>query len=673
MDNPNLTMEEYIRLEEEKARKRRKVFNWQSATYGKTRIDDDLHDLSSMEAEFLAIVINDDFAPQDTLQCKSQVSTPFNNEIDFRISFDESDDEDYIIIYDKNSFSYKMIYVNNLKTDSENDYEKVKPSIPSPEPTISYFDDLDLFKDFENDFQAIVYNDAQTSKSDLLTKPILNPQHINKFDLNDKTSLSEHDEEEQNIVYFNDLFPFNIIGPDDLKSEKNNDDNEIDIIQPFENNEITHGETGFLDMRVWNTPIRILSGLSGRMLIEHRDEAGAWMAMGPEWQPVATVGAPAVAEDALIIDEGDQIRGGSARDTLFNYKTMDQYTMKALWIYWIRGDDEVELTDEESSDDEDEIAEVFRIDTNIFDYETPICSAFNEFNYLLKVDPDLLTKDIMGFKTYDDYKNDWIYEWNKDVPWVDEKPWTDTGVWTEPKPVKHTCEPFNYKTGCSEWPTCSWKEDGYCNGGNLPGTYIIENQLHYQDYEWYEALDDCELKEEALRNKAIMDGVINNDESCCELKRKWNIYTNYDDAYEINHEDNGNKELCEIHEPPVCNIRKYMMIKYSFNDDEEYVAVKEDEYDDLIMTRRDACQAYQEIFWIMGEGWMVVCESLAKGEHSGAQMKDILKINCLKDNTAISIKEDTAYPCLHSPKTTKETRSILRIQRRPIRRIGNME
>ncbi|GJX62218.1 hypothetical protein Tco_0295118, partial [Tanacetum coccineum] len=119
----------------------------------------------------------------------------------------------------------------------------------------------------------------------------------------------------------------------------------------------------------------------------------------------------------------------------FNYKTMDHYTMKALWIYWIRGDDEVELTDEEFSDNEDEIAEVFRIDTNIFDYETPICSAFNEFNYLLKVDPDLLTKDIIGFKTYDDYKDDWIYEWNKDVPWVDEKPWTDTSVWTEPKPV----------------------------------------------------------------------------------------------------------------------------------------------------------------------------------------------------------------------------------------------
>ncbi|GJS12216.1 retrovirus-related pol polyprotein from transposon TNT 1-94 [Tanacetum coccineum] len=36
------------------------------------------------------------------------------------------------------------------------------------------------------------------------------------------------------------------------------------------------------------------------------------------------------------------------------------------------GDDEVELTNEESSDDMDEVAEVFRIDTNLFNFETPI-------------------------------------------------------------------------------------------------------------------------------------------------------------------------------------------------------------------------------------------------------------------------------------------------------------
>ncbi|GJU88715.1 ribonuclease H-like domain-containing protein [Tanacetum coccineum] len=52
--------------------------------------------------------------------------------------------------------------------------------------------------------------------------------------------------------------------------------------------------------------------------------------------------------------------------------------------------------------------------------------------------------------------------------------------------------------------------------------------------------------------------------------------------------------------------------------------------------------------------------------------EDILKINDSEYQYAVSIKEDTAYPCLHSPKTTKKRRSIRRIQRRPIRRIGYM-
>ncbi|GKD44523.1 hypothetical protein Tco_1269168, partial [Tanacetum coccineum] len=163
MDDPNMTMEEYIKLEEEKARRRGRVMHFRA----------------------------------------NQVSTLVNDEIDFRISFDESDDEDYTIICGKNSFSYKMISVNNLKTDSENDNEKVGiPSFQPPKPTISYVDDLDFFKDFENEFLAIVYNDDQTSKSDYLTGQTLSPQHNNESDLKDETSVSEYDEEEQNILYF---------------------------------------------------------------------------------------------------------------------------------------------------------------------------------------------------------------------------------------------------------------------------------------------------------------------------------------------------------------------------------------------------------------------------------------------------------------------------------------
>ncbi|GJV52966.1 hypothetical protein Tco_1448707 [Tanacetum coccineum] len=138
-----------------------------------------------------------------------------------------------------------MNSINNLKTDSENDNENAGiPSFPLPKPTTSYVNDLDFFKDFENKFPAIFYNEAQTSKSDLLTEPILSPQHIDEFNLNDETSMSEYDEEEQKILYFNDLFPFNIIRPDNLKSEKDNNDNDIDMIQSSEGNKITHSGGG---------------------------------------------------------------------------------------------------------------------------------------------------------------------------------------------------------------------------------------------------------------------------------------------------------------------------------------------------------------------------------------------------------------------------------------------
>nr|GEZ79341.1 hypothetical protein [Tanacetum cinerariifolium] len=88
----------------------------------------------------------------------------------------------------------------------------------------------DFPKDFKNEFRAIVYNDGLTSKSDISTEPVEILHRTDEFDLKDETSLFDYDEEEQNVFYFNDLFPFNIIYPDNLKPDKDNDDNEIDII-----------------------------------------------------------------------------------------------------------------------------------------------------------------------------------------------------------------------------------------------------------------------------------------------------------------------------------------------------------------------------------------------------------------------------------------------------------
>ncbi|GJS71962.1 putative reverse transcriptase domain-containing protein [Tanacetum coccineum] len=113
---PNITMEEYIRLEEVKAQR---------------------HDFKT---EFPAIVFDNTLSSDTALPCEPTVSSTNKNKIDFRISLDESDDEDYT------------------------------PS--SSEPTADYLDDLDYFNDFKNEFPAIVYNDGLTSEPNLEIEPL---------------------------------------------------------------------------------------------------------------------------------------------------------------------------------------------------------------------------------------------------------------------------------------------------------------------------------------------------------------------------------------------------------------------------------------------------------------------------------------------------------------------
>nr|GEV65502.1 hypothetical protein [Tanacetum cinerariifolium]GEW35865.1 hypothetical protein [Tanacetum cinerariifolium] len=241
MDDPNVTMQEYIRLEEEKAQRHGRTFNWQTATYRKVKYYKDEDDcFTNFETEFSVIVFDDTLTTEATLSCEHTVSVLNENEIDFRTSFDKSDDEHSMVIFDDNLFSYIIIYVDNFKTDSKNDNVKVNmPSFPLLEPTVSYFDDLDHFKYFENEFPAIVCNDALTFKLNFLTEPTVNLHRIDKLGLKNETLLSECDEEELNILYFNDLIPLNVIYPNDVKSDKDNDDDdEIDLIQSLGDNVI---------------------------------------------------------------------------------------------------------------------------------------------------------------------------------------------------------------------------------------------------------------------------------------------------------------------------------------------------------------------------------------------------------------------------------------------------
>ncbi|GJU82765.1 hypothetical protein Tco_1285130 [Tanacetum coccineum] len=158
-------IKEYIELEAEKTRRRGQEFNWETDTYGKVRYFEDIDYFKDFENEFPAIVYNDaltsepevssDFknefpaivyngalATDHKISSEPSVSPLDNNKIDFRISLDEFDDEDYICIYDKSSFSYKLISINDLKTDSGNDNDKVNIELPPEDASIKSSDSI---------------------------------------------------------------------------------------------------------------------------------------------------------------------------------------------------------------------------------------------------------------------------------------------------------------------------------------------------------------------------------------------------------------------------------------------------------------------------------------------------------------------------------------------------
>ncbi|GKA66067.1 hypothetical protein Tco_0765875 [Tanacetum coccineum] len=118
--------------------------------------------------------------------------------------------------------------------------------------------------------------------------------------------------------------------------------------------------------------------------------------------------------------------------------------------------DDEEIEEEEDPNETNNAPEIFMIEGNLFDFETPLCKAFNELNYLLKINIDLFTYDIQNFKTYDEYEQEGT-----------DEPWSENGV--PYQLCDHICEPYRFKNGKTKWPRCTSDIDGFYNGGELPG------------------------------------------------------------------------------------------------------------------------------------------------------------------------------------------------------------
>nr|GEZ35864.1 hypothetical protein [Tanacetum cinerariifolium] len=140
--------------------------------------------------------------------------------------------------HEENKIQYAVFKIYEKKL-----FWKISNMVPTPRnPQYAASNTLDTLMDDPNitmeEYIRLKEEKAQKHRkllsmvgSDFSTEPTLYPQHIDKFHLNDETSLFKYDEVEQSVLYFNDLFPFNIVYLDDQKLDKGDDENGIDMIQ----------------------------------------------------------------------------------------------------------------------------------------------------------------------------------------------------------------------------------------------------------------------------------------------------------------------------------------------------------------------------------------------------------------------------------------------------------
>nr|GEU52672.1 hypothetical protein [Tanacetum cinerariifolium] len=204
------------------------------------------------------------------------------------------------------------------------------------------------------------------------------------------------------------------------------------------------------------------------------------------------------------------------KDCIGSVTTWDDLVRKFVQKFFQISDHNEEIVE---NDDPDDITNIFKIEGNLFDFETPLCKAFNDFNYLLKIYKDFFTFDTQGTRTYEEYKL------NNPMTMDLEEPWLDNG-----------CH-INYVIIYVNHVTVRMARDPYLKINNIFNrNYDTSNTQDNQRHE--ERRDDPTL------------------------------------------------------EPLVCKIKRFKVMKYSFNADEEYIAIKESEY---LNHLKDNLDAYREL------------------------------------------------------------------------------
>ncbi|GJZ05868.1 hypothetical protein Tco_0539661, partial [Tanacetum coccineum] len=147
---------------------------------------------------------------------------------------------------------------------------------------------------------------------------------------------------------------------------------------------------------------------------------------------------------------------------------------------------------------------------------------------------------------------------NRARDWKERENSSPTGPWMEPSDhIEHVCKPFRFKNGHAKWPTCNWKTEKYFNGGDLPRVIQNRDMIYFESNEWYENLEDDELKDEALKSKAIFKGSKRVDEESSENARTHCSPNDERDDFERANHIGGNAN---------SNNNSYLDVSRIFND-----------------------------------------------------------------------------------------------------------
>ncbi|GJT40773.1 hypothetical protein Tco_0940638 [Tanacetum coccineum] len=173
--------------------------------------------------------------------------------------------------------------------------------------------------------------------------------------------------------------------------------------------------------------------------------------------------------------------------------------------------------------EESEIPGLLMIDDDLFTCDTPLGMIFNEFNRLSGMEDDLFTYEVkiheLSYSLSVEQQMEDLDNGNLDV--YERKLCYDEyeKMYAEAESVIATWLIQSYKKQLEEYMEIKkqkrmdmlsgslaiGKRKKYCNGGDLPKVIRSGDMIYFKSYEWYENLEDGELKDKALNCKAILE------------------------------------------------------------------------------------------------------------------------------------------------------------------------